>query len=173
LAHKSEQAVRTDPNTCVDTLIDNAKQKYGVEVPRSKAYKARKKAFDVVMGDQKKQYTRLRDYLEAILQTNPGSRCIVTCRQLVEHPSENPRFHGLFICFNASKEGFLNGCRPFIGMLATYSYVCSIVLLACLLPCFLAYSVLTSVGTVYRDRWMLHQAIHWTTDLSCHRKGWE
>jgi hypothetical protein len=27
LAHKSEQAVRTDPNTCVDTLIDNAKQK--------------------------------------------------------------------------------------------------------------------------------------------------
>jgi hypothetical protein len=38
-----------------------------VEVPRSKAYRARKKAFDVVMGDQKKQYTRLRDYLEAIL----------------------------------------------------------------------------------------------------------
>jgi hypothetical protein len=135
LAHKSEQAVRTDPNTCVDTLIDNAKQKFGVEVPRSKAYRARKKAFDVVMGDQKKQYTRLRDYLKAILQTNPGSICIVTCRQLVEHPSENPRFYGLFICFNASKEGVLNGCRPFIGMLATYYYVCSIILLACLLPC--------------------------------------
>jgi hypothetical protein len=116
LAHQSEQAMRTDPNTCVDTLIDNAKQRFGVEVPRSKAYRARKKAFDTVMGDQKKQYTRLRDYLQAILDTNPGSRCIVTCRHLVEHPSINPRFHGLFICLNASKEGFLQGCRPFIGM---------------------------------------------------------
>ena len=115
LAHQSEQAVRTDPNTCVDTLMEQAKLKFGVEVPKSKAYRARKKAFDVVIGDQKKQYTRLRDYLQAILDTNPGSRCIVTTKELVEHPSPNPRFHGLFVCLNASKEGFLNGCRPFIG----------------------------------------------------------
>jgi hypothetical protein len=32
----------------------NSKQKFGVEVPRSKAYKARRKAFEVVKGDQKK-----------------------------------------------------------------------------------------------------------------------
>ena len=115
LAHQSEQAVRTDPNTCVDTLMEQAKLKFGVEVPKSKTYRARKKAFDVVIGDQKKQYTGLRDYLQAILDTNPGSRCIVTNKALVEHPSPNPRFHGLFVCLNASKEGFLNGCRPFIG----------------------------------------------------------
>ena len=120
LAKQSEQAVRIDPNTCVDTLIDNAKQKFGVVVPKSKAYRARKKAFDVVMGDQKKQYTRLRDYLQAILDTNPGSRCIVTTKELVEHPSANPRFYGLFVCLNASKEGFLNGCRPFIGKFAVF-----------------------------------------------------
>ena len=29
LARQSEQAIRTDPSTCVDTLIDNAKQKFG------------------------------------------------------------------------------------------------------------------------------------------------
>nr|XP_051222305.1 uncharacterized protein LOC127340602 [Lolium perenne] len=40
---------------------------FGVEVPRSKAYRARKKAFDVVMGDQKAQYTRLKDYLQGFL----------------------------------------------------------------------------------------------------------
>ncbi|KAM0829400.1 hypothetical protein ACQ4PT_066876 [Festuca glaucescens] len=109
LACQSEQAVRTDPNTTVDTLIDNAKLRFGVEVPRSKAYRARRKAFDLVMGDQKAQYTRIRDYLQAILDTNPGSRCIVTTKQLVEHPSPNPRFHGLFICLNASLQG-VDGC---------------------------------------------------------------
>ena len=115
LAQKSVSAVRTDPNTTVDTLIDNAKINYGVEVPRSIAYRARQKAFCTVIGDQKAQYTRLRDYLQAILDTNPGSRCIVTTKELLEHPSKNPRFHATFICLNASKEGFLNGCRPFIG----------------------------------------------------------
>jgi hypothetical protein len=38
-------------------LIDSAKKKFGVEVPRSKAYMARKKAFDIVIGDQRAQYT--------------------------------------------------------------------------------------------------------------------
>ncbi|KAM0886615.1 hypothetical protein ACQ4PT_029578 [Festuca glaucescens] len=108
------EAVRIDPNTTVDTLIDNANQKWGVPIPKSKAYRARKIAFSVVMGDQKAQYIRLRDYLQAVIDTNPGSRCIVTTKHVVEHPSTNPRFHGLFYCLNASKEGFLNGCRPFI-----------------------------------------------------------
>jgi hypothetical protein len=102
LAGQAVHTVRIDPNTCVDTIIENTKLKFGVEVPRSKAYRARKKAFDVVMGDQKAQYTRLRDYLQAILDTNPGSRCVDTTKELVEHPSRNPRFHGLFICLNAS-----------------------------------------------------------------------
>ncbi|KAM0904206.1 hypothetical protein ACQ4PT_018170 [Festuca glaucescens] len=70
---QSDQAVRTDPNTTVDTLIDNAKQKWGVQIPKSKSYRARKIAFSVVMGDQKAQYTRLRDYLQAVIDTNPGS----------------------------------------------------------------------------------------------------
>ncbi|KAM0857193.1 hypothetical protein ACQ4PT_048645 [Festuca glaucescens] len=116
LAKQSEQAVRIDPNTTVDTLIDNAKQKWGEPIPKRKAYRARKIAFSVVMGDQKAQYTRLRDYLQAVIDTNPGSRCIVTTKHVIEHPSTNPRFHGLFYCLNASKEGFLNGCRPFIGV---------------------------------------------------------
>jgi hypothetical protein len=99
----------------VDTLIENSKQKHGAEVAKSKAYKARLKALQVVLGDHKARYTRNRDYLQAVI--NPGSRCIVTTRQLVEHPSPNHRFHGLFYCLNASKQGFLNGCRPFLGEL--------------------------------------------------------
>jgi hypothetical protein len=114
-------ALRTDPNTFVDTLIENAKQKHGVEVAKSKAYRARLKALQVMLGDHKAQYTRIRDYLQAVIDTNPGSRCIVTTRQLVEHPSPNPRFHGLFYCLNASKQGFLNGCMPFLGKLSEIS----------------------------------------------------
>jgi hypothetical protein len=49
------------------------------------------------------------------MDTNPGSRCIITTRMVPENPSSNPRFHGMFMALNASVQGFLNGCRPFIG----------------------------------------------------------
>ena len=59
---------------------------------------------------------RLRDYLQAVLDTNPGSRCIVTTFEDPENPAPTPRFKYMFYCLAASKEGFLNGCRPFIGL---------------------------------------------------------
>ena len=104
-----------DPRTSIETVIETAKEKYGVDVGKVMAYRARKRALQMVLGDQVKQYLRLRDYLQTVIETNPGSRCIVNTKELVEHPSRNPRFHGLFYCLNGCKEGFLNGCRPFIG----------------------------------------------------------
>ena len=70
------------------------------------AYRARTKARDMVLGDHKKQYYRIRDYLQTVIDKNPGSRCIVTTvtgpteKQLEamkrgEHVdiSYKPRFH--------------------------------------------------------------------------------
>nr|XP_040251478.1 uncharacterized protein LOC120968635 [Aegilops tauschii subsp. strangulata] len=116
MARTCEQQLRDNPRAGVDAILKRTKTKYGLEVPKTKAYRARSLAIEVVEGDMKGQYTRFRDYLQAVLDTNPGSRCIVTTRELELHPSPNPRFHYMFYCLNASKEGFLNGCRPFIGL---------------------------------------------------------
>nr|XP_051229278.1 uncharacterized protein LOC127347092 [Lolium perenne] len=116
VAKVCERNMRMDTRTSIETVMDTAKENYGVEVGKVMAYRARKRALEVVLGDQVKQYKRIRDYLQAVIDTNPGSRCIVTTKELVEHPSPNPRFHGMFVCLNGSKEGFLNGCRPFIGL---------------------------------------------------------
>jgi hypothetical protein len=74
----------------------------------------------VVLGDHVRHYARIRDYLQTLLDTNPDSRCIGTTMVVQKHPSCNPRFYATFICLNGSKEGFLNGCRPFIGKFLTY-----------------------------------------------------
>uniref|UniRef100_A0ACD5X716 Uncharacterized protein n=1 Tax=Avena sativa TaxID=4498 RepID=A0ACD5X716_AVESA len=111
-----EEAIRIDTTTKVDTIIENAKLKYGVAVPKTMAYRAKNEAVRIVLGDHVEQYKRLRDYLQTVLDTNSGSRCIVTTKTLAEHPSKNPRFHGMFMALGASIQGFLNGCRPFIGL---------------------------------------------------------
>ena len=86
-----------------------------MHVPRSLEYRARLMVVDVVQGDIRKQYLRLRDYLQCVLDTNPGSRCIVTTFEDPLNPAPTPRFKYMFYCLQASKDGFLTGCRPFIG----------------------------------------------------------
>ena len=59
-----EEAIRNDPCTTITTIINTAKSKYGVEISTHMAYRAKKAAKNVVLGDQKAQYTRIRDYLQ-------------------------------------------------------------------------------------------------------------
>jgi hypothetical protein len=129
LSNAYVQEFKSDPNTGITSLQDKAKVDFGVDVPKRMAYRARTKAIQMVLGDHKKQYHRIRDYLQTVIDKNPGSRCIVTTvtgpteeeqeainRGQQVFISDKPRFHGLFFCVNAAKQGFLDGCRPFIGL---------------------------------------------------------
>jgi hypothetical protein len=118
LAQTYEHLFRSDPNTCIQTIINGARLQHGVEVPRMMAYMAKNFALDAVLGDHREQYYRLRDFAQTIVDTNSGSRVIVTTVTLApseENPHPGPNFHGLFFCVNGTREGFRNGCRPFIG----------------------------------------------------------
>ena len=114
VAKLAEKSLRIDPRTGIEAVIDTTKEKFGVDVPKMMAYRAKRKALETVLGDHIKQYRRIRDYLQTVMDTNTGSRCLVTTVNLKEHPTTNPRFHGLFLCLGASVEGFLKGCRPLI-----------------------------------------------------------
>lgn len=109
-----EDAIRSDPNMKITALIDMVMRDYGIEISKDMAYRAKNKALNVVVGNEDKQYLRLRDYLHTVIEKNPGSRCQVWSFQ-PSKPGQNPRFHGLFFCLQAQIEGFLGGCRPFIG----------------------------------------------------------
>ena len=121
---------RSDPHTNIQTLIDLARKQFGIDVPRMMAYRAKNLALDAVLGDHRRQYHRLRDFAQTVMDTNPGSRVIVatvTPAPTQENPQPGPTFHGLFFCLNGPKEGFLKGCRPFIGEMAS-----TIIFLSCL-----------------------------------------
>ena len=42
------------------------------------AYRAKNLAVEAILGEHKKKYPRLRNYAATIMQTNPGSRVVVT-----------------------------------------------------------------------------------------------
>ncbi|KAH0773922.1 hypothetical protein KY290_011059 [Solanum tuberosum] len=67
---------------------------------------------DLVRKELNVHNPRLQDVL---LQTNPGSTCVV---KLKDSESENgmKQFHSFYICFDAMKKGFQQGCRRCIGL---------------------------------------------------------
>lgn len=52
------------------------------------------------------------DYREELLRSNPGSTIILD----TDDSTGELQFWGFYACFAAMKEGFLDGCRPIIGI---------------------------------------------------------
>uniref|UniRef100_A0A8I6YRB1 MULE transposase domain-containing protein n=1 Tax=Hordeum vulgare subsp. vulgare TaxID=112509 RepID=A0A8I6YRB1_HORVV len=116
LAKEYEDEIRSDPSMSITALIDAVQRRFGIEISRHMAYRAKNKALEVVEGDGDRQYLCIRDYLQTVMEKNPGSRCHVWTIRPINKPEKNPRFHGLFFGLHAQIEGFKNGCRPFIGI---------------------------------------------------------
>ncbi|KAE8806570.1 hypothetical protein D1007_17386 [Hordeum vulgare] len=118
LAKTYESLFRSDPSTSITTLIDRCQENYGVDVPRHMAYRAKNLDVEVVLGEHMRQYPRLRDYAQTIMDTIPGSRVVVatiTPKAITNRPHHGPRFHAMFFCITGPTEGFLNGYMSFIG----------------------------------------------------------
>ena len=67
------------------------------------------------MGDHVTEFNRILDYKDMLLQTNPGSTCVVKLKDSESRNGMN-QFHSFYICFDAMKKGFQQGCRRCIGL---------------------------------------------------------
>ncbi|KAL0312256.1 UNVERIFIED_CONTAM: hypothetical protein Sradi_5624900 [Sesamum radiatum] len=85
-----------------------------VEVSKSQYYRTKNKVNDMLYGKYKDQYTRLYDYCEELRVSNPGSTVVMKTE--VDEDSGVEMFLRLYICLDACKRGYLEGCRPVIGL---------------------------------------------------------
>ena len=77
-------------------------------------YSAKRKATDLIIGDEQLQYRKLRDYEKIIRLNDKGSRVILQTEMKDENA--RPKFKRMYIRYNAQKVSFLEGCRPIIGL---------------------------------------------------------
>ncbi len=94
----------------LDELIGKVMKDHAVELSRSKAYRAKQYAMVLIEGSYLEQYMRVRDYCEELMRTNPGT----TAKVDVHVPGQ--QFQRLYVCLDGCKKGFLDGCRPIIGL---------------------------------------------------------
>jgi hypothetical protein len=109
----------------ITTIINQAKEDFGVDVPKKMAYRAKTKSREMILGDHKNQYHIIRDYFQTFIDKNLGSRCIVTtvrgpreeeaeamqrCRQVLIR--DHPIFHGLLFSILLQRKGSLKDVGP-------------------------------------------------------------
>ncbi|KAL0391443.1 UNVERIFIED_CONTAM: hypothetical protein Slati_4529400 [Sesamum latifolium] len=81
-------------------------------VNRQANSKAKKYALELIKGDVKEQYSRLYDYCHTVVKHNPGSSLFMKLNKELNPPV----LQRMYFCLKGMKDGFLDGCRPIIGL---------------------------------------------------------
>ncbi|XP_051133113.1 uncharacterized protein LOC127252829 [Andrographis paniculata] len=107
---KLKENPKLDPGGFRDEICRTLRCK----VSMSKAYRARRKALDLLHGSNVEQYGLLGDYCNEIERCNPGTS--LSLKLIDDEESGVQRFQRIYVFLSACKRGFLEGCRLVVGV---------------------------------------------------------
>ena len=107
LALKYLESFRADQDMNLMNFSRVVQKEWHMTPTRMKLQRARRMAMKIIYGDEEGQYKLLWNYANEVRRSNPGSSFYVSL-------DENARFSKLYMCLDACKRGFLEGCRPVI-----------------------------------------------------------
>lgn len=107
-----KDGLRDTPHRKPKEIANRILQDFGVELNYTQVWRGMEDARKLLQGSYKDAYDQLPLFCEKIVETNPGS-----VAKLIT--DDEKRFQRLFISFQASIQGFHNGCRPLLFLDAT------------------------------------------------------
>ncbi|XP_058747460.1 uncharacterized protein LOC131620408 [Vicia villosa] len=116
LAKKFGHILRHNPDMKPAGLVAQALDRWGVKLSHDQAYRAKRRAMDMLQGAGMEQFQHLRRYAQELLKSNPNSTVVIRCAD----SNEGPVFERIYVCLEACKYGFAKFCRPLIGLDACF-----------------------------------------------------
>ncbi|XP_022759756.1 uncharacterized protein LOC111306111 [Durio zibethinus] len=104
------ESLKENPHYKPKELLEEIHRVHGITLSYKQAWRGKERIMAAVRGSFEEDYRLLPQYCDMIRRTNPGSIALV-----YGDPTDNC-FQRLFISFQASIHGFLNACRPLIGL---------------------------------------------------------
>ena len=113
IAHHYAREIIDNPWLTYKYMQNSIKEKYRIEVSLGQCKRAKQCALFDHEGGLVEHYSRLWEYRQAILESNPGS----TCHLDLEEKSDGLMyFKRMYVCFLGLKAGWTDGCRRVIGL---------------------------------------------------------
>ncbi|CAL9756502.1 unnamed protein product [Musa acuminata subsp. burmannicoides] len=110
VANSVEERLRENPHCKPKEILEEIHRMHGITLSYKQAWRGKERIMAAVRGSFEEGYRLLPQYCDQVKRTNPGS--IAT---IYGNPEDNC-FRRLFISFYASIYGFVNACRPLIGL---------------------------------------------------------
>ncbi|KAK9216840.1 hypothetical protein WN944_008851 [Citrus x changshan-huyou] len=103
------------PDTKVGWIQGELRRMFGAKIHKYKIYRAKKKVLQRQGADYESSYMLIRNYAQAILTKMPQALALV---KVFRMHGQQPQTHfdSTVISFPALRDGFNQGCRPFIGI---------------------------------------------------------
>lgn len=114
VANSVEQRLKENPNCKPKEILEEIHMVHGITLSYKQAWRGKERIMAAMRGSFEEGYRLLPQYCAQVKRTNPGSIASV-----YGNPTDNC-FQRLFISFQASIYGFLNACRPLLGLDRTY-----------------------------------------------------
>ncbi|KAL0333133.1 UNVERIFIED_CONTAM: hypothetical protein Scaly_2214800 [Sesamum calycinum] len=115
IASKIESVLRENPGMKARG-IRNELKKFGVNPQYMQIYRAKKKAMESIEGSYAESFGRMSYYADLVLEKNEGSVVTLQCDVDETEPIHStPIFKRFFLGLSALRDGFLEGCSPFLG----------------------------------------------------------
>ncbi|XP_043718151.1 uncharacterized protein LOC122666107 [Telopea speciosissima] len=116
VAEKLCEELKADPRMSREAMSAIFLKRFGLQVSYMKLWRARKVAHEWNEGNHADSYAMLPSYARLVVQTNPGSMFILQYEDRPMDISTKPVFKRCFVCYKACRDGFVNGCRKFVGL---------------------------------------------------------
>ncbi|XP_060212303.1 uncharacterized protein LOC132639941 [Lycium barbarum] len=113
LSKHYKERITSQPTIKGWEIQDLVRKDFDIYVGKSVCLRTRKIVLREVIGDHIAEFSRLFDYRDVLLQTNPGSTCVVN---VIDKEDGKKEFKNFYICFAAMKLRFMGGCRRCIGL---------------------------------------------------------
>ncbi|CAM8923115.1 hypothetical protein QQ045_022217 [Rhodiola kirilowii] len=110
VANSVERRLKENPNCKPKEILEEIHRVYGITLSYKQAWRGKERIMAAMRGSFEEDYRLLPKYCEQILRTNPGSIALV----YANHADNS--FQRLFVSYQASIYGFVNACRPIIGL---------------------------------------------------------
>nr|GEX62913.1 hypothetical protein CTI12_AA507900 [Tanacetum cinerariifolium] len=112
------------PNTSIRFMKNNIKETYWIDISLGQCQRAKQCALFDHEGGLLEHYSKLWQYRQAILDTNPGSTCELETK--VNDEDVKLYFRRFYVCFHGVKHGWIEGCRKIIGLDGCFlTYICN------------------------------------------------
>jgi hypothetical protein len=112
MAEKYVNDWRLNPNWSTEAFQAHVSKDLKMSISQQMVYRTKHKAALLNEGQYRDQYKKLESYAAELKRCNPGTTVFINS----EMEGEVRKFKRMYICWEATKRGFMEGCRPVIGL---------------------------------------------------------